>query len=317
MKNFADALSSKIETLCNPTVIGLDPKLDYLPEYLSAKWISQSDDMKLASAMAIYDFNKSLIDAVYDIIPAIKTQFAYYEMYGTHGIDVLKKTIEYAKSKGMLVIADAKRNDIGSTAEAYANSILGKTAFLNNYSEAVIGADAITLNAYLGIDGIQPFIKMAKDEGKGLFILVRTSNPSAVDFQDLILKDGRMLYEAVATKVDEWGADLIGKCELSSVGAVVGATWPKQAIRLREIMPNALILVPGYGAQGGSADSAVCSFTASGKGAIVNASRSLMCAYKKRNDLPETQFAEATRDEAIRMRDDLVSAIYRRLHNSH
>jgi len=312
MKNFADRLIEKITAFNNPTVMGLDPKLDFIPQHIIDSCNKQTDNNQIASAMAIFEFNRMLIDATYDIIPAIKPQFAYYEMYGIHGLETLHKTVSYAKSKGMIVIADAKRNDIGSTAEAYAAGILGCTVLSDSSSVSMLDADAITVNAYLGIDGIEPFVKVAKEQGKGVFILVRTSNPSAGDFQDLTLQDGRKLYEAVADRINVWGSELIGENGFSSIGAVVGATWPEQASDLRNRMPSAFILVPGYGAQGGSADTAACSFNQNGTGAIVNASRSLMCAYKKRSDLNETEFQIAARDEAIRMRDDLNAALLRK-----
>lgn len=311
MKNFADRLTEKIEALSNPTVMGLDPKLDFIPEEILNRHRKLADDAAIASAEAIYEFNVKLIDAVCTVIPAIKPQFAYYEMYGIHGLRTLYRTIDYAKSKGMLVIADAKRNDIGTTAEAYAQAIIGKTVLADKSVQAMTGADAVTVNAYLGIDGIKPFIDTARENGNGLFILVRTSNPSAGDFQDLPMADGMPLYEKVAEKVSEWGKDLIGECGYSSVGAVVGATWPEQAVSLRKQMPHTMILVPGYGAQGGDADSAAVNFDRNGRGAIVNASRSLMCAYKKRSDLMPEDFQKAAYDEAIRMRDDLNRAIGR------
>jgi len=313
MKNFADRLAGKIKEMNNPTVLGLDPKLDYVPAFIRDKWARGESNAQIASARAILEFNKALIDATCDIIPAVKPQFAYYEMYGIEGLRILKETIDHARAKGMIVIADAKRNDIGATAQAYAAGIIGSTPLIDGSEVAMIDADAITLNAYLGIDGIEPFLKVAQESGKGMFILVRTSNPSAGDFQDLTLEDGRSVHQAVADKVNEWGLSLIGESGLSSVGAVVGATWPELAKTLRGRMPRAFILVPGYGAQGGDADSAACSFTDHGDGAVVNASRSLMCAYKKRNDLSEEDFATATRDEAIRMRDDLNAAIRRKL----
>ncbi len=311
MKNFADRLTERIEALSNPTVMGLDPKLEFIPEEIVKRHLSLSSDPAIASAEAIYEFNTKLIDAVCQVIPAIKPQFAYYEMYGIHGLEALYKTISYAKSKGMLVIADAKRNDIGTTAEAYARAIIGKTTLSDNSVQAMTGADAVTVNAYLGIDGIKPFIDTARETRSGLFVLVRTSNPSAGDFQDLTMEDSKPLYEKVAEKVSEWGSDLIGECGYSSVGAVVGATWPEQAERLRKQMPHTMILVPGYGAQGGDADSAAVNFDDKGRGAIVNASRSLMCAYKKRSDLKPEDFQKAAYDEAVRMRDDLNRAIER------
>ena len=313
MKNFADRITERITALSNPTVMGLDPLAEYIPEEMLAYWGKQVEDKSMATSMAIYDFNRMLIDATFDIIPAVKPQFAYYEMYGVHGMEALRRTIAYAKEKGMLVIADAKRNDIGSTALAYANAIIGETELWDHTTAAMNDADAVTLNAYLGIDGIKPFIDVAKSRGKGMYILVRTSNPSAGDFQDLTMEDGHTLYEKVAMKVAAWGEDLIGESGYSSVGAVVGATWPQQAAALRQIMPKTLILVPGYGAQGGSADSAAVNFDADGNGAIINASRSLMCAYKKREDLPPMEFQQAARDEALRMQKDLNDAIARKV----
>ena len=313
MRNFSDELVRNIARLDNPTVIGLDPKLDYIPEFIIEHAESLfPDEPEKAAAKAIWLFNKSLIDAVYDIIPAVKVQFAYYEMYGPQAIKTLSLTIRYAQSKGMLVIADAKRNDIGSTATAYAQSIIGETPILLGQKKEMYGADSVTVNAYLGIDGVKPFIDVAKETGRGLFCLVRTSNPSAGDFQDLTLEDGRKLYEAVADKVEEWGSELIGEEGFSSVGAVCGATWPEQAVALRARMPHAIILVPGYGAQGAGADEAVASFTVDGKGSIVNASRSLMCAWKKREDLDPQDFAKATRDEALDMKNKLNAALQSR-----
>ncbi len=311
-QHFSDRLLERIEKMGNPTVMGLDPLAEYLPEELLQAWGKEIEDKSMATAMAIYEFNRALIDATADIVPAVKPQFAYYEMYGVHGMEALRRTIAYAQEKGMLVIADAKRNDIGSTASAYAKSILGETELWDKTLTAMYNADAITVNAYLGIDGVEPFLVEARERGKGLFILVRTSNPSAGDFQDLSLADGRTLYEAVAGKVAEWGQDTVGASGYNLVGAVVGATWPEQAEKLRGIMKQSLILVPGYGAQGGSSDAAAVNFDQNGKGAIVNASRSIMCAYKKRSDLTALDFAQAARDEALRMRDDLTAAIARR-----
>lgn len=309
MRNFADQLTDKIAELNNPTVMGLDPKLEYIPSYIREKHITNNPgDPEQAAADAILEFNVALIDAVCDIVPAIKPQFAYYEMYGVKAIEVLKKTIEYAQSKGMIVIADAKRNDIGTTATAYSEGIIGKTD-VEGKEIAMFGADCVTVNGYLGVDGIKPFTDVCSRDGKGIFALVRTSNPSAGDLQDLKLEDGRTVYEAMADKVAEWGKDLVGDNGFSSVGAVVGATWPEQAVEIRKRMPTNLILVPGYGAQGAGPDAAVASFTADGKGSIVNASRSLMCAWKKREDLAPEEFAKATRDEAIDMREKLNAAL--------
>lgn len=310
MRNFADRLTDRIAKLKNPTVMGLDPKLDYLPGDLLTEWRNEvPNNNQQATAMALFDYNRLLIDAVYDIIPAIKPQFAYYEMYGIHGIQALIKTIKYAQDKGMLVIADAKRNDIGSTATAYAEGILGHTKIINDTTPSMFNADCITVNGYLGIDGVQPFIDVCKRDDKGLFVLVRTSNPSAGDIQNLKLEDGRTVYQAMAQNCDTWGKELIGDNGFSSLGAVVGATWPEQAVEARKLMPNNLILVPGYGAQGAGADAAVASFTREGTGSIVNASRSLMCAWKRRTDLETHEFQKATREEALDMRAKLNAAL--------
>ena len=297
MKNFADSLVRRIAELENPTVIGLDPKLEYIPEDIKAysEQLFPEEPTK-ATAKALWIFNKEIIDQTCDIVPAIKLQYAYYEMYGVDALKTMLLTARYAQKQGMLVIADCKRNDIGSTATAYAEGILGKTELLLGESMEMSGFDACTVNAYLGIDGVQPFIDVAKREGKGLFCLVRTSNPSAGDFQDLELVNGGKVYEAVAAKVDEWGKDLIGEEGFSSVGAVVGATWPEQAVALRKAMPNTFILVPGYGAQGAGADAAVAGFTADGKGGIVNSSRAIMTAWKKKEAVDAWNFGVAARE---------------------
>lgn len=313
MRNFSDELVRKIAEMENPTVLGLDPKLDYIPDFIKehAEQIFPEEAAK-ATAKALWLFNKAIIDSTCDIVPAVKVQYAYYEMYGIEALKTMLLTIRYAQKKGMLVISDAKRNDIGSTATAYAEGILGNTDLLLGENMPMTGSDAVTVNPYLGIDGVKPFIDVAKRDGKGVFCLVRTSNPSAGDFQDLKLGDGRMVYEAVAAKVNEWGEELIGEEGFSSLGAVVGATWPEQAVQLRKAMPKAIILVPGYGAQGASADDAVASFTADGKGSIVNASRSIMTAWKKNSDLKPEEFATAARLEAEDMKNKLNAALKNR-----
>ena len=336
MMNFADQLGAKIRQTNNPTVMGLDPVLDYVPEGIRSYFREQCDDAALASGLAIFEFNRRLIDNTCDLIPAVKLQLAYYEQYGIHGLEALRQTLLYARQKNMLVIADAKRNDIGSTASAYARAFLGETTLIDGTRQAFLDADAITLNGYLGLDGIQPFLEYcegqgnpnaqeqggdngnlksqdkSKANGKGVFILVRTSNPSAGDLQDLILSDGRSVFEAMAEKVAAWGERSVGLLGYSSVGAVVGATWPLQASRLRRLMPKTFILIPGYGTQGATADDAVRSFGPDGGGAIVNASRSLMCAWKN-HDMPIEQFDLAARLEAKKMRDELERALNSKL----
>ena len=314
MRNFADCLVRKIDELENPTVVGLDTKLDYIPQHIKdyAESLFPEEPTK-ATAKAIWLFNKEIIDHTYDIAPAIKIQYAYYEMYGVDAIKTMLLTVRYAQRKGMLVIGDCKRNDIGSTATAYAEAVIGKTDILLNDSMEMSGLDACTVNCYLGIDGVKPFIDVAKRDGKGIFCLVKTSNPSAGDFQDLELASGGKLYESVAVKVSEWGEELIGEEGFSSVGAVIGATYPEQAVGLRKIMPNAFMLIPGYGAQGAGADEAVASFTAYGKGGIVNASRSIMTAWQTKSDFfkPE-DFGKAARFEAEDMKEKLNAALRNR-----
>lgn len=307
MQNAIDNLIEKIKQMNNPTVMGLDPRYDMIPTCITSKY---SQDIK-GACEAILEFNKALIDATCDIIPAIKPQIAFYEMFGTKGIEVFKKTCEYAKQKGMVIIADIKRGDIGSTAAGYSNAYLGKTP-LGESEESIFDVEFITVNPYLGIDGVKPFIEDCKKYGKGIFILVKTSNPSSGELQDLKLETGKTVYETVGKLVNDWGKELIGENGYSSVGAVVGATYPKQLQELRKIMPNTYFLIPGYGAQGGKAEDIALGFDKNGLGGIVNASRSLMCAYKRdewKDTYTQEQFAEATRAEAIRMRDELNSAL--------
>lgn len=305
--NFSDKLAQQIKTKNNPSVLGLDPKLEYIPASIKEKYFIENAGSQKAAADSIIEFNKKLIDALYEIIPAIKPQLAYYEMYGTEGIRAFYETIGYAKEKGLLVIADGKRNDIGTTAQAYATAYLGKTD-INGTLEEAFGADVLTVNAYLGIDGIKPFIEECERNDKGIFVLVKTSNPSSGQLQDLKLHDGRTIYEAMADLVNEWGRTTIGQCGYSSIGAVVGATYPKQLEEMRKRMPKTWILVPGYGAQGGTAADVVVAFDKNGLGAVINASRSLMCAYNLdawKSKFTHEDFAEAARSEAERMRDDI------------
>ena len=298
-----DTLIEKIKEKGNPTVAGLDPKLAYLPEEMKKKAFDQYGETFEGAANAIFEFNKELIDALYDIVPAVKPQSAYYEMYGIEGIKSLKKTIDYAKEKGMYVILDAKRGDIGATSEAYATAYLGNTE-IGEKTEPAFDADCLTVNPYLGSDGVMPFVKMCESRNKGIFALVKTSNKSSGELQDL-KSGGRYIYEVVADLVKEWGSTTIGMYGYSNVGAVVGATYPEQAEVLRKLMPHTYFLVPGYGAQGGGAKDVVPCFNNDGMGAIVNASRSIMCAYMKNGG----SVGEAARKEAIRMRDDITSAL--------
>jgi orotidine-5'-phosphate decarboxylase len=309
---FVDRLIEQIREKNNPSVIGLDPRIEYVPAYLREKARKEFGNNAKSTAEAILSFNRKLIDALYDMIPAVKPQVAYYEMYGLEGLRVFKETVDYAKSKGLLVIADGKRNDIGSTAEAYSTAFLGKTLLDEGLEQSMFDVDALTVNPYLGFDGIKPFAEDCKRYEKGIFVLVKTSNKTSGQLQDLKLQDGKTLYEVVAGLVQEWGRETTGKYGYSSVGAVVGATYPEQAEVLRSIMQNAYILVPGYGAQGGTAADAVKSFNKDGLGAIINASRSVICAYQSelwKKQYGEEQFADAARAEALRMRDDINGAL--------
>lgn len=311
---FADRLIDAIKLKENPTVMGLDPRLDYVPAFIRAQVKKEMGGGLEGAAEAILRFNRALIDAAYDIVPAVKPQLAYYEMYGLPGMACFYQTVAYAKSKGLLVVADGKRNDIGSTATAYSAAFLG-AADVDDGSCAAVDADALTVNPYLGVDGIQPFFEDCRGNGKGIFILVKTSNPSSGELQDAKLEDGRTVYERVASLVSKWGEGIVGESGYSSVGAVVGATYPEQAKKLREMMPQAIFLVPGYGAQGGAADDCAVSFNRDGLGAVVNASRSIMCAYSSKlwaEKFKPEEFAEAARAEAVRMRDDLNQALARR-----
>lgn len=303
MTNMMDKLINKIQEMQNPTVIGLDPRYEMIPEFIKNKYEKNLEDV----AEAILEFNKKIIDAVYDIIPAVKPQIAFYEMYGLEGMKVFEKTCKYAKEKGMIVIADIKRGDIGTTAKAYSNAFLGKT-LIGDKEESIYDVDFVTLNPYMGIDAIKPFIDDCKKYNKGAFILVKTSNPSSGDIQDLQLESGEKVYTKVVKLVEEWGKDLVGEYGYSSISAVVGATYPKQLEELRKEAPHTFFLIPGYGAQGGKAEDILLGFDKNGIGGIVNSSRGLMCAYKSErwsSKYTEMQFAEATRTEALRMKGEL------------
>lgn len=300
-----DLLVKKIKEKGNPSVAGLDPVLDYVPKYIREKAYSQYGKNLKGACEAIWEFNKGLIDSFYDIVPAVKPQSAFYEMYGLPGEEVLHRTIEYAKEKGLYIILDVKRNDIGSTAEAYSKAYLGKVAIDGIETEAC-PVDCVTVNPYLGTDGIQPFVNDCIAYDKAIFALVKTSNPSSGELQDLTAE--KHIYEHVAELVNKWNEKTIGESGYGAVGAVVGATYPEQAKILREIMNRSYFLVPGYGAQGGGAMGVKPCFNNDGLGAIVNSSRGIMCAYKK-GDWKEEQFAEAARAEAIRMKEDITSVL--------
>lgn len=301
-----DRLIEKIAEKQNPTVAGLDPKLDFVPEYIKQQAFSEHGETLKGAAEALLQFNKDLIDALYDIVPAVKPQAAYYEMYGYEGVKVLYETQEYARSKGLFVITDGKRNDIGSTMEAYAAAHLGKTKVGSAEYEPFL-ADALTVNGYLGSDGINPVIKVCKEYDKAIFVLAKTSNPSSGELQDMKIGD-RTVYEIMGDMCEEWGKELPGKYGYSGVGIVAGATYPEQIEILRARLPHTFFLIPGYGAQGASAKDISAAFDKNGLGGIVNSSRGIMCAYQKEK-CDEKDFAAAARREAIRMREEIMGYV--------
>lgn len=301
-----EKLVERIKKLEAPIVVGLDPTLNFVPGFLLDKAINEKGETLEAAADAIFEFNKKIVDAVYDLIPAVKPQIAMYEQFGIPGLMAFKKTLDYCHEKGLLVIGDAKRGDIGSTSTAYAIGHLGKVK-IGSTEIAPIDTDFLTINPYMGSDSVVPFVEECKKYDKGLFILVKTSNPSSGEFQDQ--KVGKKaVYELVGKKVDEWGAELV-RNGYSDVGAVVGATYPEMGEVLREIMPKAYILVPGYGAQGGTAAELKPFFNKDGLGAIVNSSRGIIAAYKqdKYAEYGAEGFAEAARAAVIDMKNDIAS----------
>lgn len=304
-------LVKKIENTGAPIVVGLDPMLDFVPVQIRKRAFSLYGETLEGAGEAIWQFNKAIIDFTYDLIPAVKPQIAMYEQFGIEGLVAFKKTVEYAKSKDLIVIGDIKRGDIGSTSEAYAVGHLGKVKVGNNEYHA-FDEDFVTVNPYLGSDGIDPFIKVCKEENKGLFILVKTSNKSSGEFQDRPIDD-RPLYEIVGEQVARWGEEHMGDT-YSYIGAVVGATYPEMGKILREIMPKTYFLVPGYGAQGGQGKDLVPYFNKDGLGAIVNSSRGIIAAYKmeKYNKFGEEHFADASRQAVIDMVEDITGALRER-----
>lgn len=303
-----DKLIDSIKEKGNPTVVGLDPRIEYIPEFIMEEMYDKYGVSLKAVSKGIFEFNKFIIDEIYDLIPAIKPQIAMYERYGIEGMQAYLKTIEYAKEKGLIIIGDIKRSDIASTAEAYSDGHIGRVEIMDK-SFDIFKQDFITLNPYLGSDSIVPFLKDCKKYEKGLFILAKTSNPNSAEIQDLIV-DGIPLYEKIGSLIDRWGSELIGKNGYSEVGAVVGATHKEQAERLRKIMPKSFFLVPGYGAQGGKAEDLAVCFDKNGLGAIINSSRGIIANHLKEEfkDLGK-DFAKATRQAVIEMKEDLRRCI--------
>ena len=299
-------LVDKIKKTNAPVVVGLDPMMSHIPEHITKKAFDEFGETLEGVAEAIWQYNKGIIDTTYDLIPAVKPQIAMYEQFGVPGLVAFDKTVKYAKEKDLVVIGDVKRGDIGSTSAAYATGHLGKVQ-VGSKKYSLFDEDFATVNPYLGTDGIKPFIDVCKEENKGLFILVKTSNPSSGEFQDRLI-DGRPLYEWVGEKVAKWGEEHMGN-DYSYIGAVVGATYPEMGKVLRKVMPKSYILVPGYGAQGGTADGLKPYFNEDGLGAIVNSSRGIICAYKqdKYAKFGSLNYADASRQAVIDMIEDINS----------
>lgn len=297
-----DRLIDRIKETNNPSVIGLDTCIDYLPDDMKSKCTTLAEAGK-----QITKFNFDLIDVLKDVIPAVKVQVAYYEMYGVDGMIAFRDTVAYAREKGLFVIADIKRNDIGSTAAAYSKGYIGKTTLADGKTVTPFESDFITVNGYLGSDGILPFVEDCKKFDKGAFVLVKTSNPTSGELQDKIMDNGKTLYDNMATLVDGWGKELVGKYGYSSIGAVVGATHMEQAKLIRKAHPSTFFLIPGYGAQGGKAeDLAVC--FCDGIGGIVNSSRGILCAYKK-DAYKGMDYKQAALKAAVDMQKDITRCI--------
>lgn len=305
-------LVDKITKTQAPIVVGLDPMMKFIPEHIKTAAFKEYGETLAGAGEAIWQYNKAIVDATYDLIPAVKPQIAMYEQFGIEGLIAFKKTVDYCKSKDLVIIGDVKRGDIGSTSEAYAVGHLGKVTVGSNQYYG-FDEDFATVNPYLGSDGIKPFVNVCKEENKGLFILAKTSNPSSGEFQDRLV-DGKPLYEVVAEKIAEWGADHMGSCGYSYIGAVVGATYPEMGKALRKVMPKSYILVPGYGAQGGKGKDLVHFFNEDGLGAIINSSRGIIAAYQQEAyaKFGAENFAEASRQAVLDMQADIAQALAQR-----
>ena len=304
-------LVANIKKTGAPIVVGLDPMLNYIPEQVQKKAFAEYGETLEGAAEAIWQFNKEIVDKTYDLIPAVKPQIAMYEQFGLPGLAAFKKTVDYCKEKGLVVIGDIKRGDIGSTSAAYAVGHIGKVK-VGSKTYAPFDEDFVTVNPYFGSDGVNPFLDVCKEEKKGIFVLVKTSNPSSGEFQDQKI-DGRPLYELVGEKVAAWGSEVMGD-EYSYVGAVVGATYPEMGKVLRKVMPKAYILVPGYGAQGGKGKDLVHFFNEDGLGAIVNSSRGIIAAYKQEQyaKFGAENFGDASRAAVETMIADIKGALENR-----
>ncbi|MEE1393166.1 MAG: orotidine-5'-phosphate decarboxylase [Negativibacillus sp.] len=299
-------LIEKIAQMQNPSVVGLDSLLDYIPQHIKDEKFEQYGNTFDAAAQAILEYNKAIIDEICDIVPAIKPQAAYYELYSWQGMWALCETVKYAQEKGMVVIMDGKRNDIGSTMQAYAKAHLGVTD-LNGEAASAFGSDMLTVNGYLGSDGIEPLLPICDEKDRGIFVLVKTSNPSSGELQDQKIGD-KSIYETMGGMCEQWGSKTENHYGYSRVGAVVGATYPEQLAEMRQKMPHTFFLVPGYGAQGGGAKDVAGAFDANGLGAVVNSSRAILTAWKKAGT-DGHDFAQQARKAALAMKEDIMSVV--------
>lgn len=302
-------LVTKIQKTNAPIVVGLDPMMKFIPEHITKKAFAEYGETLEGAGEAIWQYNKGIIDAIYDLVPAVKPQIAMYEQFGVEGLKAYKKTLDYCKEKDLVIIGDIKRGDIGSTSAAYAVGHLGKVQ-VGSKTYAPFDEDFATVNPYLGTDGVKPFVDVCKEEDKGIIVLVKTSNPSSGEFQDRLI-DGKPLYEWVGEKINEWGADTIDESGYSAVGAVVGATYPEVGKIMRKVMPKSYILVPGYGAQGGKGADLLHFFNEDGLGAIVNSSRGIIAAYQSPayEKFGAQGYADASRQAVIDMREDIAGAL--------
>jgi orotidine-5'-phosphate decarboxylase len=305
-----DRLVDRIVERKNPCIVGLDPQITKLPSPLVGG-IADFDDPLEGVRQAIVDFNKGIIDSVADLVPAVKLQIAYYEKYGSRGMQALEESIAHAKTRDLVTIIDAKRNDISTSARAYAQAYLGKVEITATQWKLGHDADFMTVNPFLGRDSLEPFVDMCREWKKGIFILVKTSNPASADLQSAKCSDGKsVVSEKIASWIDEWSEEMVGECGYSGIGAVVGATYPEEARHLRKFMPRAVLLVPGYGAQGASGEMVTACFDRQGLGAIINSSRGILYAFSAEGSkFDEDSYGEAAREAVIKMRDDVVKSL--------
>lgn len=299
--NFADKLLNSIDEKQNPAVIGLDSDIAKIPDFLKNEFKNKFDCPFEAAAECVFEFNKRIINAIKEIVPAVKIQIAFYEQYAFNGIKTFKRTVNLARKNNLIVIEDGKRNDIGNTARAYADAHIGRVDLFGELFPC-LDLDCITVNPYLGIDGVRPFIDNVKKYGKGIFVLVKTSNPSSGELQDLMSRD-KKIYEIMAELVNKWGEGTEGSSGYKSVGAVVGATYPKEAEVLRKIMPKSIFLVPGYRAQGGGADDAMPCFNKDGRGAIIHSARGVIFAGSGED------FDKKAEQAALKMKQEIKEAM--------